>query len=92
MGLGPHPVERARSGGAEGAQRPLKQRPHRLEATQSGPHMSGVGAPATRPRNCRGGPKGCEERTAVICLGLGPQLYGPEKAAPATAPVICPGL
>eukprot|EP00661_Eupelagonemidae_sp_cell13_P021995 gene21995-biopygen17684 len=22
MGLGPHPVERARSGGAEGAQRP----------------------------------------------------------------------
>eukprot|EP00661_Eupelagonemidae_sp_cell13_P020374 gene20374-biopygen2569 len=27
MGLGPHPVERARSGGAEGAQRPLKKRP-----------------------------------------------------------------
>eukprot|EP00661_Eupelagonemidae_sp_cell13_P021862 gene21862-biopygen22200 len=76
MGLGPHPVERARSGGAEGAQRPLKKRPHRLEAPPSGHYMSG----------------GCEERTAVICLGLGPQLYGPEKAAPATAPVICLGL
>eukprot|EP00661_Eupelagonemidae_sp_cell13_P009137 gene9137-biopygen21204 len=45
MGLGPHPVERARSGGAEGAQRPLKKRPHRLEATKSGYYMSGVGAP-----------------------------------------------
>eukprot|EP00661_Eupelagonemidae_sp_cell13_P022045 gene22045-biopygen1147 len=54
--------------------------------------MSGVGAPAIRPRPGAGAPKGCEERTAVICLGLGPQLYGPEKAAPATAPVICLGL
>eukprot|EP00661_Eupelagonemidae_sp_cell13_P021214 gene21214-biopygen2640 len=27
MGLVPQPVERARSGGAEGAQRPLKKRP-----------------------------------------------------------------
>eukprot|EP00661_Eupelagonemidae_sp_cell13_P021417 gene21417-biopygen7125 len=51
MGLGPHPVERARSGGAVGAQRPLQKTPHRLKATKSGPHMSGVGAPATRPRN-----------------------------------------
>eukprot|EP00661_Eupelagonemidae_sp_cell13_P022041 gene22041-biopygen5715 len=51
MGLGPHPVERARSGGGEGARRPLKKRPHRLGATQSTPHMSGVGAPAIRPRN-----------------------------------------
>eukprot|EP00661_Eupelagonemidae_sp_cell13_P021731 gene21731-biopygen4160 len=50
MGLGPHPVARARSGGADGAQRPLKKRPHRLEATKSGYYMSGVGAPATRPR------------------------------------------
>eukprot|EP00661_Eupelagonemidae_sp_cell13_P021880 gene21880-biopygen4174 len=50
MGLGPHPVERARSGGAEGAQRPLKKRPPRLGRTQSGYHMSGVGAPAIRPR------------------------------------------
>eukprot|EP00661_Eupelagonemidae_sp_cell13_P020759 gene20759-biopygen13132 len=68
MGLGPHPVERARSGGAEGAQRPLKKTPPRLEATTSGPpyvgavrprksgpghgpgYMSGVGAPAVRPR------------------------------------------
>eukprot|EP00661_Eupelagonemidae_sp_cell13_P020480 gene20480-biopygen20603 len=86
MGLGPHPVararrglrnckaaplgfppqgargcpvaraQRARSGGAEGAQRPLKKRPHRLEATKSGYYMSGVGAPATRPRPCRAGP------------------------------------
>eukprot|EP00661_Eupelagonemidae_sp_cell13_P021834 gene21834-biopygen11699 len=47
MGLGPHPVARARSGVAEGAQRPLKKRPHRLEATKSGYYMSGVGAPAT---------------------------------------------
>eukprot|EP00661_Eupelagonemidae_sp_cell13_P021866 gene21866-biopygen10203 len=51
MGLGPHPVERARSGGAVGARRTAKQRPPALEATQSGPHMSGVGAPAIRPRN-----------------------------------------
>eukprot|EP00661_Eupelagonemidae_sp_cell13_P021952 gene21952-biopygen22207 len=51
MGLGPHPVERARSGGAEGAQRPPQKRPHRLGATKSGSYMSGVGAPAIRPRN-----------------------------------------
>eukprot|EP00661_Eupelagonemidae_sp_cell13_P021884 gene21884-biopygen10204 len=51
MGLGPHPVERARSGGAEGAQRPLKKRPHPWGRRTSGYHMSGVGAPATRPRN-----------------------------------------
>eukprot|EP00661_Eupelagonemidae_sp_cell13_P021350 gene21350-biopygen19177 len=50
MGLGPHPVERARSGGAEGARGPLKKRPHRRGPTQAGPYMSGVGAPATRPR------------------------------------------
>eukprot|EP00661_Eupelagonemidae_sp_cell13_P021642 gene21642-biopygen14706 len=55
MGLGPHPVERARSGGAEGAQRPLQRRPHRRGATTSAPHMSGVGAPAIRPRNCAAG-------------------------------------
>eukprot|EP00661_Eupelagonemidae_sp_cell13_P021509 gene21509-biopygen10183 len=55
MGLGPHPVERARSGGAEGAQRPRKKRPHRLERTPVGYHMSGVGAPATRPRPVRAG-------------------------------------
>eukprot|EP00661_Eupelagonemidae_sp_cell13_P021432 gene21432-biopygen19184 len=55
MGLGPHPVERARSGGAEGAQRPLKKPPHRLGPTPGAPHMSGVGAPAIRPRNCRPG-------------------------------------
>eukprot|EP00661_Eupelagonemidae_sp_cell13_P021982 gene21982-biopygen11705 len=41
MGLGPHPVERARSGGAEGAQRPLKKRPHRRKGPKGGPHMSG---------------------------------------------------
>eukprot|EP00661_Eupelagonemidae_sp_cell13_P021526 gene21526-biopygen5674 len=52
MGLGPHPVERARSGGAEGAQRPLKKRPHRRGGRTSGHYMSGVGAPATRPRHC----------------------------------------
>eukprot|EP00661_Eupelagonemidae_sp_cell13_P021243 gene21243-biopygen19171 len=51
MGLGPHPVERARSGGAEGARRPLKRRPHGWRATPSASYMSGVGAPATRPRN-----------------------------------------
>eukprot|EP00661_Eupelagonemidae_sp_cell13_P021486 gene21486-biopygen8656 len=51
MGLGPHPVERARSGGAEGARRPPKQRPHGRRAPTSTPHMSGVGAPARRPRN-----------------------------------------
>eukprot|EP00661_Eupelagonemidae_sp_cell13_P021924 gene21924-biopygen13237 len=51
MGLGPHPVERARSGGAVGAQRPPKRRPPAWEATPGSPHMSGVGAPAIRPRN-----------------------------------------
>eukprot|EP00661_Eupelagonemidae_sp_cell13_P021798 gene21798-biopygen2682 len=51
MGLGPHPVERARSGGAEGARRPAKKRPPRREAPPGTPHMSGVGAPAIRPRN-----------------------------------------
>eukprot|EP00661_Eupelagonemidae_sp_cell13_P021375 gene21375-biopygen1105 len=50
MGLGPHPVERARSGGAEGAQGPAQRRPHGREARPAAPHMSGVGAPATRPR------------------------------------------
>eukprot|EP00661_Eupelagonemidae_sp_cell13_P021879 gene21879-biopygen14724 len=51
MGLGPHPVERARSGGAEGAQRPPQRRPPRWGAPKSGPYMSGVGAPAIRPRH-----------------------------------------
>eukprot|EP00661_Eupelagonemidae_sp_cell13_P021683 gene21683-biopygen16193 len=55
MGLGPHPVERARSGGAEGAQRPLKKRPHGRGPRTSSSHMSGVGAPATRPRHCGAG-------------------------------------
>eukprot|EP00661_Eupelagonemidae_sp_cell13_P021771 gene21771-biopygen17676 len=50
MGLGPHPVERDRSGGAEGAQGPAQRRPHRWGRTPSAPYMSGVGAPATRPR------------------------------------------
>eukprot|EP00661_Eupelagonemidae_sp_cell13_P021708 gene21708-biopygen7148 len=50
MGLGPHPVERARSGGGEGAQGPLQRRPHARGGPTGGPHMSGVGAPATRPR------------------------------------------
>eukprot|EP00661_Eupelagonemidae_sp_cell13_P020636 gene20636-biopygen10126 len=56
MGLGPHPVERARSGGAAGAQGPLKKRPHGWRGTPAAPHMSGVGAPAIRPRNFRAGP------------------------------------
>eukprot|EP00661_Eupelagonemidae_sp_cell13_P021863 gene21863-biopygen8692 len=51
MGLGPHPVERARSRGAEGAQGPAKRRPPGLEAPPASPYMSGVGAPAIRPRN-----------------------------------------
>eukprot|EP00661_Eupelagonemidae_sp_cell13_P019758 gene19758-biopygen20550 len=86
MGLGPHPVararrglrnckaaplgfppqgargcpvaraQRARSGGAEGAQRPLKRPPPAWRRRPATPHMSGVGAPAIRPRNCRAGP------------------------------------
>eukprot|EP00661_Eupelagonemidae_sp_cell13_P021935 gene21935-biopygen5704 len=51
MGLGPHPVERARSGGAVGVQRPAKKTPPPLEGRPAAPHMSGVGAPAIRPRN-----------------------------------------
>eukprot|EP00661_Eupelagonemidae_sp_cell13_P021236 gene21236-biopygen20651 len=66
--------------------------------------MSGVGAPATRPRpvaRARRGarnrataspPPGGDDQPPPICLGLGPQLYGPEKAARATAAVICLGL
>eukprot|EP00661_Eupelagonemidae_sp_cell13_P021855 gene21855-biopygen2687 len=50
MGLGPHPVARARSGGRNGKPGPLGLPPHGLEATKSGYYMSGVGAPATRPR------------------------------------------
>eukprot|EP00661_Eupelagonemidae_sp_cell13_P021915 gene21915-biopygen19206 len=51
MGLGPHPVERARSGGAEGAQRPLTKRPPRLEATTSGPYLVwGWGPSYTTPK------------------------------------------
>eukprot|EP00661_Eupelagonemidae_sp_cell13_P021712 gene21712-biopygen11687 len=77
MGLGPHPVERARSGGAEGAQRPLKQRPHRLEGTPTSPHMSGVGAPATRPR------------TAVRPRKSGPG-HGPGYMSGVGAPAVRP--
>eukprot|EP00661_Eupelagonemidae_sp_cell13_P020275 gene20275-biopygen19102 len=65
MGLGPHPVGRARSGGAEGAQRPLKKRPHRLEATKSGYYMSGVGAPATRPRPVARARRGARNRATA---------------------------
>eukprot|EP00661_Eupelagonemidae_sp_cell13_P021364 gene21364-biopygen8644 len=77
MGLGPHPVERARSGGAEGAQRPLKKRPPRREPPTATHHMSGVGAPAIRPRTLYGPEKAAPATAPVICLGLGPQLYGP---------------
>eukprot|EP00661_Eupelagonemidae_sp_cell13_P020736 gene20736-biopygen13130 len=51
MGLGPHPVERDRSGGAEGARRPAKRRPPGRRLAVGTHHMSGVGAPAIRPRN-----------------------------------------
>eukprot|EP00661_Eupelagonemidae_sp_cell13_P021259 gene21259-biopygen11654 len=51
MGLGPHPVERARSGGAVGARGTVKRRPPAWRGRPAGPHMSGVGAPAIRPRN-----------------------------------------
>eukprot|EP00661_Eupelagonemidae_sp_cell13_P021936 gene21936-biopygen14727 len=51
MGLGPHPVERALSGGAEGARGPPQRRPPAWRRRPATPHMSGVGAPAIRPRN-----------------------------------------
>eukprot|EP00661_Eupelagonemidae_sp_cell13_P021500 gene21500-biopygen19185 len=51
MGLGPHPVERARSRGGEGVRRPAQRRPPRRGPRQATPYMSGVGAPATRPRH-----------------------------------------
>eukprot|EP00661_Eupelagonemidae_sp_cell13_P021743 gene21743-biopygen7149 len=51
MGLGPHPVERARSGGGEGVRGTPKRRPHARRRPPATPHMSGVGAPAIRPRN-----------------------------------------
>eukprot|EP00661_Eupelagonemidae_sp_cell13_P020857 gene20857-biopygen14655 len=86
MGLGPHPVERARSGGAEGARGPLKRRPHRWEATPTTPHMSGVGAPAIRPRNCRAGPctapkKRPRPRPRLYVWGWGPSCTAPPCSA-----------
>eukprot|EP00661_Eupelagonemidae_sp_cell13_P021544 gene21544-biopygen17662 len=51
MGLGPQAVERARSGGAGGAERPLKTAPHRLEATNSHPpYVWGWGPSYTTPK------------------------------------------
>eukprot|EP00661_Eupelagonemidae_sp_cell13_P021548 gene21548-biopygen2667 len=41
MGLGPHPVERALSGGAVGVQRPLQRRPPAWRRRPATPHMSG---------------------------------------------------
>eukprot|EP00661_Eupelagonemidae_sp_cell13_P020987 gene20987-biopygen5629 len=86
MGLGPHPVERARSGGPEGAQRPLKKRPHRLEATKSGHHMSGVGAPAIRPRplaagRCTAPKKRPRPRPRLYVWGWGPSCTAPPCSA-----------
>eukprot|EP00661_Eupelagonemidae_sp_cell13_P020500 gene20500-biopygen14630 len=51
MGLGPHPVERARSGGGVGARRTAQRPPPPWGRRPATPHMSGVGAPAIRPRN-----------------------------------------
>eukprot|EP00661_Eupelagonemidae_sp_cell13_P021839 gene21839-biopygen11700 len=51
MGLGPQPVDPALRRGAVGAQRPPQQRPHAWRRRPATPHMSGVGAPAIRPRN-----------------------------------------
>eukprot|EP00661_Eupelagonemidae_sp_cell13_P021060 gene21060-biopygen17629 len=77
MGLGPHPVARARRGlrnckaaplgfppqGARGCpvararvRGPPKRPPPAWRRRPATPHMSGVGAPAIRPRNCRAGP------------------------------------
>eukprot|EP00661_Eupelagonemidae_sp_cell13_P020412 gene20412-biopygen4084 len=83
MGLGPHPVARARrglrnckaaplgfppqgargcppvgpdrSGGRVGVRGTAKRRPPAWRRRPATPHMSGVGAPAIRPRNCRAG-------------------------------------
>eukprot|EP00661_Eupelagonemidae_sp_cell13_P021624 gene21624-biopygen8665 len=51
MGLGPQPVGPALCGGGEGARRPAQRRPHAWRRRPATPHMSGVGAPAIRPRN-----------------------------------------
>eukprot|EP00661_Eupelagonemidae_sp_cell13_P021965 gene21965-biopygen7167 len=51
MGLGPQPVDPARNGGPEGVRRPLKRPPPAWRRRPATPHMSGVGAPAIRPRN-----------------------------------------
>eukprot|EP00661_Eupelagonemidae_sp_cell13_P022031 gene22031-biopygen4185 len=51
MGLGPHPVEPARSGGGEGARGTLKRPPPRLEATTSHPpYVWGWGPSYTTPK------------------------------------------
>eukprot|EP00661_Eupelagonemidae_sp_cell13_P021054 gene21054-biopygen11638 len=86
MGLGPHPVERARSGGAEGAQRPRKKRPPRWGGRPAAPYMSGVGAPAIRPRNCRAGPctapkKRPRPRPRLYVWGWGPSCTAPPCSA-----------
>eukprot|EP00661_Eupelagonemidae_sp_cell13_P021546 gene21546-biopygen1118 len=51
MGLGPHPVDPARWGGAVGVRGPAQRPPPGWRRRPATPHMSGVGAPAIRPRN-----------------------------------------
>eukprot|EP00661_Eupelagonemidae_sp_cell13_P021877 gene21877-biopygen8693 len=51
MGLGPQPVGRARWGGPEGVQGTPQRTPPAWRRRPATPHMSGVGAPAIRPRN-----------------------------------------
>eukprot|EP00661_Eupelagonemidae_sp_cell13_P020439 gene20439-biopygen8555 len=51
MGLGPQPHERALSGGAVGVRGTAQRPPPAWRRRPATPHMSGVGAPAIRPRN-----------------------------------------
>eukprot|EP00661_Eupelagonemidae_sp_cell13_P020576 gene20576-biopygen17589 len=77
MGLGPHPVARARRGlrnckaaplgfppqGAGG--RPVARGRKRLEEATPGHYMSGVGAPATRPRPVARARRGARNRATA---------------------------
>eukprot|EP00661_Eupelagonemidae_sp_cell13_P017062 gene17062-biopygen15875 len=100
MGLGPHPVGRARrrcGGTTTAAPPPLRgrvgvrgtaQRPKKATPTPGGdeipPYMSGVGPPAMRPRNPP--PGGDEKRPRQRGVGNAQRLYMSGVGAPAVRP------
>eukprot|EP00661_Eupelagonemidae_sp_cell13_P020329 gene20329-biopygen23555 len=86
MGLGPQPVEPALCGGGVGVQGTAQRPPPAWRRRPATPHMSGVGAPAIRPRNCRAGPctapkKRPRPRPRLYVWGWGPSCTAPPCSA-----------